>query len=430
MTAELERSLSRLSLSGGRGEEELGRDEEEIRRELSRLSITDWSEEAERAAVHLRVSPLYFSLPLYRIGPVPPRDVTPLYRYLEVGSQEKITPESAAYVDYSTETVGGIYEALAGVYEAVKRNNEPVLLFFLGRLSPEKKEVLVGDVMSGVFFSSLPPVYLPFRTRALRRLFLEIFGGYDLLRRVGYYPEEWQIRVEEMAYSGVAGVIDAGPEKVNEALSYFITLGSEEALTLALRLGYRLENIFIAAIRSGRADFLDRVFFLRPTQGIPIYGERIGEVVVPGKPFVLPGRTYPVPVIPRPRSIPGFIYPAVSFCGNPQIYDYFRAVSGNLYPAFYPDEFVSGYYIHGRPQGFYSVAERLASRDLLPSIAVNVDLSILVMASTGPSHFASTALKIVEHNKGVLDIVTTLAGFLRETIVAPGYPLTEVLTRR
>lgn len=388
---------------------------------FSRLSLgSEWEEYTHEAEKEIGVSPLYFQLPLYRIGAYPPRNITPAYRYLEVLTERYLTEESSARLNRVSGDILGIYESLAGVREGLLRNKPEITLYFAQRLRPESKEILIKELREG----KIGPIN-PFATRALREL-----STFLSLNVPHAFP--WQEYTEKMVEEDRFPDISRYPgiAEYEKALYYLISLGSSKALEEALLVPTNIEEIFLSTLRSGRTELVNKVLYMRKELGLPSYGEKVEDIVKTPL-LTLPDELPPLSSVPRPGRVPNYYFSAALYGGNPRLYDFLLALQGGKDPSsLNEEEFFLGYYakrglsICLEEICFYQLLARLPSRLITSNFALDIDLAILGFAK------GLSPLSIAEKNLGNVDILLAFLPYINKEELLPltqGYPLTRLV---
>lgn len=378
-------------------------------------------EAEDNAYYELNIPRKYFTLYLNQIGHIPPREISPERRYLEILTEKEVIGKAAVNV-YENGFVEGIYESLTGVYESLKRNNEKMVLFFAERLNEEALKILEEEFTSGKIASHLPQIYLMFRTKALRNLTFHLFGNYKLLQDNNLYPEEWEIYVEEVSKDKIAFDLDRFEtyEQGNSAMNYLISRGKHYVLKEALYIDYNIEEIFLSVLRSGRVDFLNEILPLTLPL-LPRVVNKVQDLILPLS--FSPSGKYSIYKLKHTYRLPNYYFDAAVYGGNPQIYDYLRTISGTLYPMFNEESFISGYYAFSDPVGFYEILQRINHKYLRANVALNIDLAIYTISKS--DNIQEVINKIVSENFGKIDFMFTFLPYVTQKFEAKGYPLTE-----
>ncbi|SPN78838.1 Hypothetical protein ZAZAV_35 [Cedratvirus Zaza IHUMI] len=386
--------------------------------------MESWSEYRAKAVKEFKIPPAYFDLALKKGSLIPVRSVSPEYRYLEIQSKFELSARDAARV-YPDGTIDGLYESLAGVIESLKRDDTEMVLFFASRLRPESKEVLVKKIKSGELQSEIFGKYAQFRFSAYLALLKEL-----RLSRYGPKVERWQLDALE-------GIVPEDEEKKTDMLKYFISQGSEDALSLAREKGALSdEDVFISALRSGNLKMLNSVMGLRRKIGFPVVGRRVQDVVKP-LPFSAQG-VYDIG--PQGKNkIEAKYYAAAIYSGNPLFVDYIEKLGpytgsyGKLQNAF-----ESGMKEKINPVGYYEIYQRFFTIRAYSWVAFT-DIDILLLEasvhSANQEELYYYAQEVLEDNPGIINVlftfveilstlsITNKLGFPEPNLV--GYPLSR-----
>nr|WIL04671.1 hypothetical protein Cduv_191 [Cedratvirus duvanny] len=93
----------------------------------------DWDVWRDKAVADFGISPQFFDLIRVFNGP---------QRYLQIASYVKLTPLSGVRVYSDTNIIEGVYEALSGYNEAMRREDPEMLFWFTSRIKPEQEQEL------------------------------------------------------------------------------------------------------------------------------------------------------------------------------------------------------------------------------------------------------------------------------------------------
>jgi hypothetical protein len=390
--------------------------------------MESWSQYRARAVKEFGIPPAYFDLALTRLSPlIPARSVSPEYRYLEIKSKFELDAQVAARV-YPDGVIDGLYESLAGVLESLKRDDTEMVLFFASRLRPESREILVRRIKSGELESEIFGKYPQFRFSAYLAL-LKQLG----LSRYGPKVERWQVEALE-------GIVPEDEEKKVLMLKYFISQGSEDALSLAKGV-LSDEDLFISALRSGNLKMLNSVMGLRRKIGFPVVGRRVQDVVKP-VPFSVT-RNYENAEIGKGKIAPKY-YVAAVYSGNPLFTDYVEKLGpytgsfGKLQNAF-----ESGMKEKINPVGYYEIYQRFFTTRAYSWVAFT-DIDILLLEasvhSANQEDLYYYAKDVLEDNPGVINVLFSFIEILSTLRITrklgfpqvdpTGYPLSRRITEQ
>lgn len=383
----------------------------------------NWETWRSRAVREFGIPPEYFDLPL-----ADRRNITGQFRYLEVLTKFRLTPEAATLLNRETGDIAGIYESLRGVIEAVNRDDEEMVLFFARRLNPNARSFLT-QITVGSLYPGGP--YARFRGGAWRALWVYLFPG----ARVQFSPELWEIYTEDVAL----GRLPLRPEtyeeeELLEAMYYLVSQGMEEALHVALDVYLKskrgkkgiLRSLFLAVIRSGREDFLDSLLSVLdypPLASViaPVPFSVLGNTV----PFSVPGNPVPFSVLgnPEPRNLarrgeggtehiytPEEYYEAALYGGNIRIFYYLffvgRQWAGFAAPYFhkkYRTAAEQGSYAHPNPAGYYQFYQYMTLNGTGIPAGRDIDINMLLLdRSCSKRGFAE---RVLERNEGDVDML-------------------------
>lgn len=353
-----------------------------------------WERCRKKAEEDFGVPQDYFDLPQRKIGLVGPRKISPVRRYVEVLTKHKLTRYC----------LGTVYEPLAAVHEALRRNDKQIIPYFMEHLGEKEKAALIETIRGGGarFYN-----YNRFRTGALRKLSecLEIPLPFHIA------PREWEVRVEEE--KKIPQGLSKGDQV--EALLYLVEEGSFWALEEARKLT-DVRSIFRAVLRSGDPRLFEYSLPMVTALGLP---GGLPENIRP-RCFSPTYRPPAVPFFPQPGVPREFYRDAMVGC-NPLIYDYLCTVGGN------PRDLEIIDAPPKNPVGFYMILQ--VARLAVPVVR---DIDCLILKTEdwdNPSSFIANTLVA---NKGCLNIIETFLEVFRDHHLSKfspgeGFPLTRKL---
>ncbi|SPN79009.1 Hypothetical protein BRZCDTV_109 [Brazilian cedratvirus IHUMI] len=410
-----------------------------------------WETWRERAIKDFGISAEYFDLPLHDYPRIGKRNITPQYRYLEIQTKFYLSPESAASVSSDGE-INGIYESLTGVYESLRRNDAEMVLFFAQRLKPNPLNILKKSIRSGEILHQVPN-YRPggydifyFRTLALRKLADYLFSKTALttLKKAGLYPEKWQMAVEEAA----SVTSSFSPHKLGNkqqqklGILYLISLGRRDVFDYAKQhlLRYGPETILVentvavissdellyAALASGRIDFFEEV---KKRIAFSLNNAVKVEDKYPSLPLFLNSYT----LKGGRTNIPQLIFNCVAYSGNARIFLYLRDYAINP-PELNEQILFSGYYVHNRPEDFFSLCT-LGGSYFTGFVHTDIDIDYYALGTYTSIDAGRIAYEIVAKNLGQVEVVSSFYPFVNGAIskdllqiyATKGYPLSLLI---
>lgn len=361
------------------------------------------------------------------------REMSPIYRYLELAAEFEVLPEMA--VSVSKGVISGVYEALAGVERCLEVDDVPSLKFFLSRLRPEFKDKLkrecesnfddyfhLNQIQKGKIEASnylreyLNGESLTFELdiSCIKARATHTYKGEST--NVSSYDEELIVHLLAKFH----------PERILSppySLIKFralVCLASQGEFTLLRRafspnlqdselrefMSDHIWEIFKIFIESGNVEVVNEIlpYFSQTGITLTLEAKRIQEQV-PNFPFdhtripsdygtlhsgvFIPGRYH----FPLCRSVPldldnqrsWKMFKLAIWSGNPQIFDFLAYLEGwNLYELsqnpriceFFLDEWRSACGTHPeRFVGFYSIFQRLISEVEIPRVRFSEDLA-------------------------------------------------------
>nr|WIL03846.1 hypothetical protein Cplu_42 [Cedratvirus plubellavi] len=409
-----------------------------------------WETWRERAMKDFGISAEYFDLPLHDYPVVGKRNISPQYRYLEIQTKFYLSPESAASLSPDGE-INGIYESLTGVYESLRRNDEEMVLFFANRLKPNALELLKRRIRSGDILTQVPN-YRPggydifyFRTLALRTLANYLFKktAVTTLRKAGLYPEKWQMAVEEAAsnLSSFAPHKLGNPHQSKLGILYLISLGRRDVFEYAkgslMRHGpesdlvsntlgkISINELLHATLASGDIGFFEetkKYISYSLSNSAPVMN------VYASLPLFL----NPIKQIIGDSYIPQELFNCVAYSGNARIYLYLRDHARNVI-SLDDDALFSGYYVHSRPEGFFSICT-LGGSYLSGFVTTDIDIDYYALGTYTSVDSSWTSYRVLSKNLGYVEAVSSFYLYLSDITkrvikdkAANGYPLSLLI---
>lgn len=205
----------------------------------------DWDFWAEQARVYFSVPRQYFDLSRQQSSQGE-------QRFLEVSTKFVLLPESGAF--RKGNQIGGIYEAYAGIIEALLRDDVVGLNFFLSRLSPSLRRFLRLSILNG---QPIDPVLEGrLKPETTQRLFTDLFS-----------PEELSLLSRDPRLAPLL----SGQESDLSLLARKPNFDLFRKLYLQVAEGkLALEQLLLATIESGNIDLVDNLLPYRPSSS-PAY---------------------------------------------------------------------------------------------------------------------------------------------------------------
>ncbi|QIN54342.1 hypothetical protein [Cedratvirus kamchatka] len=335
-----------------------------------------WIEKAER---EFGVPEAYFNL-------WPFRGMSEEERYREVASLYRLGPYSSVRL-VNGDTVEGVYESFAGLLEALKRNDVPMVDYFWSRLKPYQKEFLrEGFVETHANFTAVNHLYA--------------LLGYPPLEEIKHNPHEV---AEDIMFQGLPVPDNLG----DEALFLLAEKGYLPALDrIEKDYGFGKE-LLEATLSTGDVDYLDRI--------LPHYytlPQNFSVRDIPLLPFDAERESFPLYDLSGVKAkldflSPSLLFDAVRGC-NVQIVDFFRSLyQVNVLPGRYLRQLT---HFHRRPVDAFCILQRtrlekvdFRYEDLWKWGDVNLILYILLK-----KNIQKLPKRIIESNLGNIPLLVTL----------------------
>lgn len=273
-------------------------------------------------------------------------------RYIEILTQLFLNEDSKARKNNGF--FEGVYEILALIKEAVKRNDWEILPEYLESTPRNVKDYIKTNIIDFVETSEIKNSFDCINTASFVLLEkLNIKQDYIdkkyALRKIRICP--WVINTEKKAK-----LQNIFPEYINtDELIYYIIFwqGTIPPLTTLYR-GHVPVNVLLAMLSSGRIDYADKVLHYH---GFP---ENFSIAkVIKLFPFEPNQKEFPLTELDFRTSFPMPYLGAAMKGGNVQIVDFFRsALKVNIIPTEYLGYLVFAYRWHRYPAAVYSILQR------------------------------------------------------------------------
>lgn len=183
----------------------------EIQSEVNIPELT-WEFWSEIALRDYQVPVAYFDLSRER-------NLSGYERYLEIASKFELLPQHA--LSKKGDQVYGLYEAFAGLMEAVNRNDLQFVDFFFSRLKERPREILKEKIQRG----DLVPIENRYHNLGYQRLVFLLFGQEGLDR---IFPDIVETNIELGQVEAFSSLFNS--DKKFDALSQMISMGNPQAL--------------------------------------------------------------------------------------------------------------------------------------------------------------------------------------------------------
>lgn len=409
----------------------------ELSKDENFAPLFGWELWAEKARQDYQIPINFFNLvrePWASEAGLTAREMSPIYRYLELAAEFEVLPEMA--VSVSKGVISGIYESLAGVEKCLETNDVPTLKFFLSRLRLESRETLRKKCEFDTDdYLCLDQIYQKGHIEAnnhLRKHFNEGSSTFELGKSglkarvththkgksINFSTYDKDILVHLLVKTHPERILSPPYSLVKfQALACLAAQGDFTLVRQAFSLNQKdpeLEEfmsdhvweIFKIFIETGKVEVVNETlpYFSRTGITLTLETKRIEEQV-PNFPFdhtrvpsdygtfssgvFAPGRYY----FPLSRSIPldlddqrsWKMFSLAIWSGNPQIFDFLAYLEGwNLYQLsqnpsiceFFLAEWQSA--LGDYPErfvGFYSIFQRMISNVEIPEIEFREDLA-------------------------------------------------------
>lgn len=397
--------------------------EPKTREEESIVHIFDcqWDLWRERARVKFGIPYNYFDIPRY----VYPRNVAGINRYIEVATQVKPSEISGIEV-YENGFIKGVYEKVALVLEAIKRDDPKIITEFAKDLTYNDIEYINQRIEGWTRFSG----YL-YPTYALIVLVNKTKGK---IKPPHYLEKEDKADIAEWAkYNLPLDELDI--EVTYQDIEYLITKGNTSAFEYALEDGL-IDNFFLLCLQSGKLEFVDPILskFVNVSEGYSIAKN------IPVLDFDPKQKEFPLYELEHTEvTIDYTILRSALIGGNVQIVDFFRSYYQLVYLP-YEEASLSykGYLHRGNPVEYYSIIQRFEPKlnlnlstfgtiDVLSHVLYNVTNTFwksVIKSNIGNITSLIEIIKLYEKSQNAVKVRDVLFNLLYN-FIPEVYPLSK-----